>query len=246
MENQLSTNSQEPSSQAATQEPAKKVKAKHGLKPFAFFSGLIDLIIAAAILLIGAISISSFFGDINNITDNAQLSSLLGIFFYPIIIIITAIFATAGILLLVLGILTIISSFKSDRRNYNGLLTTVIVFEVLLLIGLIILISSNPSDSVTLIILTAVLGVGLLFKIIDVARTHSRVKKYLAEREAENRKTYTGPNFDNLKKPAAGQTEAEPAKPEPTEAEAADGADQTQTGQSGTGTPNVDFTKLRK
>lgn len=229
--------------QTGTETP-NRPKAKFGLKPFAFFSGVFDVVFAIAILVLGTITIIQLWQAID--TGNRELNVLSGLFYSPVLIGVGVLFGIGGILFLTMGIMTLVSAFKSDRKNANGLLIAVIVFDVLLLVPSIMLaFSQEGKNKIYAVCLAVLLALGLIFKIIDVVLTKKRLNKYLQQRDEQARKTYTGANFDNLKPTndsGAKVQNPEQAKPNPE-----------QTPKSSQNQPNpdddssgVDFSKLGK
>ena len=174
-----------------------KTKEKFGLKPFAFFSGVFDIIIAIAVFILTIFIFISLLKVAD--TGNAGLNIITKVLFMPIIIVIASIFVTGGVLFMVLGIVTIISSFKSDKYHWNGLLITVTVIDVFLFAGAVFM-SFAITDNIRFfcIAISVLLGLGMIFKIVDIALTKKRVKEY-KKIKLSARKTYTGPNFGNLR-----------------------------------------------
>lgn len=177
--------------------PKKKVKAKHGLKPFAFFSGIFDIVLFAAVVGMGLYIYISF---IDFVSHNRLEGFLFGIIMWPFLILMIAIMAVTAILFLIGGISTIISSFKSDRKNNNGLIIATAVFDMLLLVFVIIFatITSGEASNLVCIVLSCLLVLAFIFKIVDVVLTKKRLKKYQTAKMEEYKETYHGPNFDNL------------------------------------------------
>ena len=204
-------------------------KAKFGYKPFAFFSGVFDIVIAVAILGIGVYAILQMLGAFD--TGNEGVNFLLGIFYWPFIAAVAMLFGVGGILFLIAGILTLVSSFKSDRKNFNGLLVAVTVFDVLLMPTSIFLIyASSGNGRILNIVLTALLAVGFVFKIIDIVLTKRRLKKFNTARLEENSASFAGPNFDNLSA-ASGTDDKKQIEPHPTADDGAKGVDFSKLGK---------------
>lgn len=216
--------------------PVKKAKAKHGLKPFTFFSGLIDLVSAVAVFVLGFLlamnMLESMQGDVKKV--------LFGLFFWPFIIILFILIAAAGICLLIGGIVTLISSFKSDRRNWNMLLRAIIGLDVLLLIVASIACSATDgTGELASGILIGVSAVSFIFKLIDIGLTENRLKKYEKAKKEEYRATHQTPNFANLN--SVNQNNATQTQPEQSEQ-----SQQTNDQNSTDEKREVDFSKLGK
>lgn len=174
---------------------SKKVKAKFGLKPFTFFSGLFDILIAVVIFAFEFTSISFvtewFVDDLGNL--------LLGQLFWPFVVLFWILLSIAGILCITLGIMTVISSFRSDRRNWNGLVISTTLFDLfLLLICLVASFIAQGTGRLLCIAMAVLLGLAFVFKIIDSILTKKRLKKYEEKKQEYYRETYKGPNFENL------------------------------------------------
>lgn len=183
--------------QAQAEQGEHKNKAKFGYKPFAFFSGVFDIVIAVAILGVGVYAILQMLGAFD--TGNEGVNFLLGIFYWPFIAAVAMLFGVGGILFIIAGILTLVSSFKSDRKNFNGLLVAAAVFDVLLMPTSIFLIyASSGNGKILNIVLTVLLAVGFVFKIIDIVLTKRRLKKFNTAKLEETSASFAGPNFDNL------------------------------------------------
>ena len=231
-------------SEHAQEQPKKKVKAKHGLKPFAFFSGIFDLVLFAAVIGMGLyiyVSISSLVqfakfnvSFIDFVSHNNLEGFLFGVIMWPFLILMIAIMAVTAILFLIGGISTIVSSFKSDRKNNNGLIIATAVFDMLLLVFVIIFasITSGEASNLVCIVLSCLLVLGFIFKIVDVVLTKKRLKKYQTAKMEEYSETYHGPNFDNLN----GINNVQ--KKEKLEEPPVENTEQQNTG--------VDFSKLKK
>ncbi len=218
-------------SEHAQEQPKKKVKAKHGLKPFAFFSGIFDLVLFAAVIGMGLYIYVSF---IDFVSHNNLEGFLFGVIMWPFLILMIAIMAVTAILFLIGGISTIVSSFKSDRKNNNGLIIATAVFDMLLLVFVIIFasITSGEASNLVCIVLSCLLVLGFIFKIVDVVLTKKRLKKYQTAKMEEYSETYHGPNFDNLN----GINNVQ--KKEKLEEPPVENTEQQNTG--------VDFSKLKK
>ncbi len=215
-------------------EQRKTIKAKHGLKPFAFFSGVFDIIAAAAIIGLGLWISFSIFNSVDTGVSE-DLDTLFGIFLLPIIISVMAIAAVAGILYLVDGILSIVSSFKSDRKNWNGVIVAAAIFDVLLFFPAVFFsFLGGGNTQILSIALTVILVVTFIFKMVDISLTKRRLKKYQAAKEEEYKETYHGPDFSKLDKTV--HDSAPLAQPQSSEQQSQDDEDQS----------GVDFSQLGK
>lgn len=223
------------------QKPKKKIKAKHGMKPFAFFSGVFDIVVAVAIVGLGLWVSMTLFNSVDT-GISEDLDTLLGFFYLPFIIIIMAIAATAGVLFLIDGILSLISSFKSDRKNWNGVIVAAAVFDVLLFLPSVVLIFANGETQIAGIALTVLLVVTFIFKIIDISLTKRRLKKYQAAKEEEYKQTYHGPDFSKLDSTLHGSA---PLAQEKSQNEG-QGDGETGNSQDTQNSGDVDFSKLGK
>lgn len=213
---------------------SKPTKARFGAKPFAFVSGLLDILIAAAIIGLGTMMIIQML-DASH-TSNSDLNKLIDILLVPVIVSAAALFAPSGFLFLSMGILTIVSSFKSDRKNFNGMLIAVMVFDALSLIPAVIFAIVQPG--VFTIGLIVALGLGFNFKLADVILTKHRLKEYNAAKAEENKQSFEGADFSklaavNAPKGNEGSATAEPAQGEQSQPEQDNGS-------------AVDFSKLGK
>lgn len=221
--------------------PKKKLKAKHGLKPFAFFSGVFDIVVAVAIVGLGLWVSMILFNSVDT-GISEDLDTLLGFFYLPFIIIIMAIAATAGVLFLIDGILSLISSFKSDRKNWNGVIVAAAVFDVLLFLPSVVLIFANGETQIAGIALTVLLVVTFIFKIIDISLTKRRLKKYQAAKEEEYKQTYHGPDFSKLDTTLHGSA---PLAQESSQNDVQGENVETGTSQDTQNSGGVDFSKLK-
>ena len=215
--------------------PAKKVKAKFGAKPFAFISGILDILVAIAIIGMGIMLIMEIVRSAS--TGNAELDKLINLLISPVLIVTGTLFAPSGFLFLAMGIMTIVSSFKSDKKNLNGMLVAVMVFDVLSLIPAIIFGIMVPGVFTIGLIVALVLGFN--FKLVDIILIKIRLKKYNAQKLEENKQTYTGPDFSKLGGANNGNnSSSKDATPQESEGEKSQGESQKSGG--------VDFSVLGK
>lgn len=198
-----------------TNEKQSKPKRKFGLKPFTFFSGVFDIVVGAVLgvlcgMLVGPMT--SWIGD-------SELAQFLAIIISPLIWVFFLLGFGLAIMFVILGISSLISSFKSDKKNLNGLVITTIVFECILLPLIIFLTIFGESDShfPLFISMVVIIFVSIIFKIVDLILIRRRGKKYY-EQVKEFEKAEPLPNFDALKK-----TEKQGEKSENDESDKPDG-----------------------
>ncbi len=214
---------------ATNAEKREGLKAKRGMKPFAFFSGLVDVIVAIFIFAGGVMMLLDLIQAAD--TGNEQLNKLLGFFFWPFLVVIGIILLGAGVLWLVDGILALISSFKSDRRNFNGVLIATGVFDGFLLVFSIFLVFATDENAKNLYIgLSVLLAVTFVFKIVDIVLTKKRLKKYEAAMAEEHAKSYQGPDFSKLGgvPQTGGKASQQGNEPQSGEANAQNSSDNSQ------------------
>ena len=230
-----------------------KPKQKFGLKPLTFFSGLFDLAVGAVLGVLCGLLIE----PLTSWIGNSGLTQLLGIFAMPLIFAFFLLGFGLAIMFVILAIFSIISSFKSDKKNLNGLVITTIVFECILLPVILFLLLCNSEGKYfsLFIAIIAVLVVSVIFKIVDLVLMRRREKKYkqAVEKFEENKKTV---NFDalggqNMQNDAKGDNVAEPNRTNDVEKSETDATQKEENGENGTnddgqnGQGGVDFSALK-
>ncbi len=180
----------QPERTVQVQSAPKPPKRKFGLKIFTFLGGLLDIGIG---LLVFAEIIMMFTNYTNSITSSIE--GLLNFFFWPFVICFFFVMAVGAVLFLVFGFITTISSFKSDRKNLNGLVVTSLVFDFLILIfGGILLGTGGAEDASTLFYITfAAIVFAIIFKIIDLALIRHREKTYYKRKDEYLKQMGQGP-----------------------------------------------------
>ena len=157
------------------------------------------------------------------------MNKLLNFFLLPFLIVLFSIFAVGAILFLIIGILTLISAFKSDRKNLNGLLIAVAVFDVLMIPPTIFLIFIMEGTSqIWYIGMAVLLFLGFIFKIVDISLTKKRLKQYQQAKQEEYAKNQTTPSFDSLK---TEEKENSQSQEEQTQKDGSDGVDFSKLGK---------------
>lgn len=186
-----------------------KPKRKNKFKIFTFFSGLLTLVLSVCVFFFTFYILFTLYPQWIN-EDAATV--IVGIFLLPALICLVGVCCIAGVLYMVLGILSIVASFKEDKSflNWKGLVITVIVFEFLIATITLIMSMMDLGEGSMAIFLSiaAVVLFSAILKIIELVMLKKRMKKSKNEvvvKDMENTsvqpksETSSNINFDVLK-----------------------------------------------
>lgn len=192
-------NSLQPNEMAEVQ---KKSKAKW----LTFFSGVISLLLAVALIIcvgyiIGYV-IPNFIEQGNNDAATGIAMGLVAVIFIPLMFAFIAISLTVSICYIILGIMLIISAFKSDNvyNNRKGFVIFTIVSDfILMALMVFIAIAFNENIRVLFIAIAVLMLFSAVIKIVDLVISNRRVKSEKADIKVQPSQNVTSnSDFDAL------------------------------------------------
>lgn len=159
-------------------------KRKHGLKPFAFFAGIFNILLAVGLVVFLVMLIPMFEGMLSgggSSGGEALGNVFLGILLIPFFIAFMIIGGIGALIILITGILSIVSSFVSDKHNWNAWLVTAAIFDILIMLFAVLVAIAGAGSASVLVsgLAVALLSLmGAIFNFVDVGQTKKRLKEY--------------------------------------------------------------------
>ena len=188
--------------------------AKHSFKLSTFLSGLFMLLIALAFLAVGVLFVMDVIPSFTNGEGLEQLGLLFaGVILMPFVILILILTIVMFVCYLVLGIMLIVSSFKTDEafHRWRGFVIFTIVIDFimflpLLLIGLGL---ENIIAKVVCIATSIAVVLSAILKIVDLAVSGKRLRKAQQQRAAQVETQPSTVDFSKLSDDGKAQDESE-------------------------------------
>lgn len=167
-------------------------KRKHGMKPFAFFAGVFNIVLAVGLVVFLVMLIPMFEGVLSgggSSGGEALGNVFLGILLIPFFFAFLIIGGIGALIILITGILSIVSSFVSDKHNWNAWLISAAIFDILIMLFAVFVAIVGASSASVLVSGLAVVLLSLLgaiFNFVDVGQTKKRLKEYQHKVELAN------------------------------------------------------------
>ena len=163
--------------------------AKHSFKLSTFLSGLFMLLIALAFLAVGVLFVMQVIPAFTSDNGLEQVGLLFaGIIVMPFIFLVLILVIIMFFCYLVLGIMLIVSSFKTDEgfHCWRGFVIFTIVTDFLLLLPLLLIGCGLEGFGMYICIGTSVaLLISAILKIVDLSLAGKRLRKAQQQRAAE-------------------------------------------------------------